>query len=75
MQLAYRIQVCTHRCGEMREEQREIRFERHVVKFRYYLEDRDLIKSFKQNREMIRIFIIALTMRGFQGIAGLSSKC
>ena len=75
MQLAYRIQVCAHRCGAMRQEQREIWFERHVEKLRYHLEDKDLLKSFKQNRGMIRIFITASTMRGCQRTSGLSSKC
>lgn len=62
--------MCSHnKCGEVREEQREIQFKKHVEKFRLHPEDRtDLLKSFKQSRDMIRIFIVEMTMKYFQKI-------
>lgn len=52
------------RCG-MKEEHREIKFKKHVEKFRCHLEDKkDLLKSFKKYKNMIRIFVMAMTMKG-----------
>lgn len=59
--MAYKIHVCTHACGKVREEQGIIQFKRHFEKFRLHPEDRaDLLKSFKQSRDMIRIFIVEM---------------